>query len=82
MPKILDAPAKLGTGLEARQLEVTDAPDIAYLANACAVLCEGESDYTAALLRSCGDLLIRQHIMLLQANLLPRQELEPTGSTH
>ena len=64
------------------EMRVADAPALAHLCNTLAVLCEDNADLTAAILRTCSDLLMRQHVMLLQANLVPRAELQQSGSTH
>lgn len=64
------------------ELRVTDAPEVARLCNTCAVLCDSESELVASLLRSCADLLMRQHLMLQQANLVPRTEFQQHGSAH
>lgn len=82
LDELMDAAEADALEALALQLMVSDAPTVARLCNACAVACEGESDFTATLLRDCADLLLRQHLMLQQASLLPRVEFQQSGSTH
>ncbi|HYE70641.1 MAG TPA: hypothetical protein VD932_03865 [Aquabacterium sp.] len=65
-----------------RGLNINDALQIARLCQSCALLCEGDAHRVGILLATACDLLLRQHLMLEQANLLPRQEFQRTGSTH
>ena len=69
---------------EGAPIPVADALKLAHLCNTLVVLLEqdGDADMTAALLRTCTDMITRQHLMLQQANLLPRIDCQPTGSTH
>lgn len=72
------AHAQAGTDVE---LQLSDVPEVARLCNTCSVLCEVDSPLVASLLRSCSDLLMRQHLMLQQASLVPRQHFQESGST-
>lgn len=77
-----DAIDRLATKISATGLTIADSMGIAMLAHECALAHEADLPRVALLLAAAADLLSRQHLMLQQANLVPRVEILATGSTH
>jgi hypothetical protein len=66
----------------AEQLQIEDALELARLCNIMAGNCGKEHRAIRAILLASCDLLTRQHLMLRQANLVPRVEFQDQGSAH
>jgi hypothetical protein len=63
-------------------LQIEDGLELASVCNALAATCGKDQRVLRAALQSAADLLTRQHLMLLQANLIERTDLQPNERTH